>query len=528
VDNKLAREPLFVPTKPVKIKGTSKTGLLRPIITPIIEPSYHIVENNIHLLTDSKLKQLREKLIELSYKGYAFTDGLQLGADKQGRILQFDLGSMRKFMRNGKPTAAAFTVNNNEWRALLRHLKKSFKTYGLVQRTPELDKKYGKAASSSVKKSETHKQKPKNASIQAHLLEDKDLIKLRNKIRVFSSKGYTFKDGYQLEIDKTGRILQFDLGSMKKYKNINLAYNKNNVEWLNLLKKLKKDPKMFGQIKQTSATSKQPKQTIFIDPKFLFHPKHQEIYQKVEKALKNFPEIDTIKLSTFYPKPHPTGIHKYEANDVMAVAGFGGLIEFNILRVPSYNTIYHELYHIVQGKRKSTKKKSTGTFELEATLFGMARLPKKHVETNEMPYLCNVPKSKIVAYGKLALKEKEKGNKNYVKALTDQIDKDFAKDVKTNRAKKWKRIGRSMPDPRHNIKFIKMSDGNNYAKAHTYSKVHNMLRRNIRYSQQIITDKLIKPYNPKSGYGFEKADLIKVPTWMKAKQKPKLKTKSKL
>lgn len=255
-------------------------------------------------------------------------------------------------------------------------------------------------------------------------------------------------------------------------------------------------------IKQTGAK-------IYIDPKFHFHPKYKEIYQKVKKALEDFPELKEVVLSAFYPKKGDA----WETHDVMAIAGIDRMLEFNMYRMPSYNTIYHELYHLVQNQRKSTKRKSQGTFELEATLFGMARLPKSRVETNEMPYLCNVPKSKIIEYGQLAKREKEKGNKNYVKALTDQISIDSAEDEKIKgRSKEWERIGRSMPDPKHSVKFTEKRGSKNYAKNFTYSKVNKYLKANIRKSQQ-PADNMFKPKT--GGYAYEKDDLIKVPNWMK-------------
>ena len=260
---------------------------------------------------------------------------------------------------------------------------------------------------------------------------------------------------------------------------------------------------------------------IYIEPKFHFHPKYKEIYQKVQQALVDFPEVKEVTLSAFYPKSN----NKWEAHDVMAIAGFGGTIEFNVKRMPSYNVIYHELFHIVQGKRKSTPQKTKKTFELEATLLGLARLPKSKVETNEMPYFTNVPKSKLVAYAKTAKSEKEKGNSNYMKVLTDKAKSDYAKDKNNkSRVKQWQRVGRSMPDPKHSVKFTEKEDGKNYAKGQTYTEVNNYLKTNIRKSQQAIVSKLIKPHDDKNQYAYEKADLITVPDWMKSDKSVKKST----
>lgn len=141
--NKLEKEPLFIPTKAINIDSSRKTGLLRPAIKPIVEPGYEIRHENERALTNQKLKELRSKIVELSYKGYIFADGLQLGVDRAGRILQFDIGAIKRVKtQSGKINNEPFNENNYEWNRLLYKLDRKASTFGEIKRTPALDKKY--------------------------------------------------------------------------------------------------------------------------------------------------------------------------------------------------------------------------------------------------------------------------------------------------------------------------------------------------------------------------------------------------
>jgi hypothetical protein len=105
------RQPLFTPTKAVKIYGygtPSKPiyGLVRPKVTPLWR-----VAN----ITESTIETIRQKLIKLSNDGYAFHDGIQLGLDRAKRPLVFDMGDVNI----ANSVREAFVINNREWRILL-------------------------------------------------------------------------------------------------------------------------------------------------------------------------------------------------------------------------------------------------------------------------------------------------------------------------------------------------------------------------------------------------------------------------
>jgi hypothetical protein len=162
-------------------------------------------------------------------------------------------------------------------------------------------------------------------------------------------------------------------------------------------------------------------------------------------------------------------------------------------------------------------------------LLGLARLPKNKVETGVMAYIAYVPKSKVIKYAKIARKEKEKGNKNYVEVLNKKIKDDHQKEIKAAKSneKRWQ-WHTSEPDPKNSAVWSVKKGGKNFTKGNTPSIVNKYLKANIRKSQQ-LTSNLIKP-NDGETYYYEREDLIKVPKWMKStkafsKKKPKSITK---
>jgi len=125
--------PLFIPSKDVIVNG--KPAILRPAITVISEPNRIISRKITSKITDKQLEIMRQKLIKLSMKGYLFYDGLQIGFDKSGRLLEYDCGEMEK--TNSRD---AFAVNNQEWLYFLTRIGKAkteeeaAKRYGTISR----------------------------------------------------------------------------------------------------------------------------------------------------------------------------------------------------------------------------------------------------------------------------------------------------------------------------------------------------------------------------------------------------------
>ena len=460
VKNKLFKEPLFIPTKAVNIGKSGKTGLLRPAVAPIVEPGYKIRSENEKALTNQKLKELRAKIIDLSYKGYVFADGLQLGVDKAGRILQFDIGAVKRYKPQiGKINNDPFEENDEEWGKLLWKLDKKRSTFGEIKRTPALDKKY--LETQTVQKGMYYNSTSSRSS---------------------SSKS------------KSSSNSKHTAGSRSTSNN---------------------------SIKSKSNSTNTPKQKIFIDPKFHFHPKHKEIYTKVKDALKNFPELKEICISAFYPT---NKLDKGTIATAESRSGFN-IVTFNVHTMPTNNSIYHELQHFVQYGRKSTKNKPHSLLEVEATLFGMGRMKSDQVENNFMTYFNTVPKSKVVKYGKMALKEKEKGNKHHVSTVFQQTVKDKEEEIKANKsnAKRWEPIHQK--DFSVSAKFNVKKGSKNYAKGYTPSIINKDLKTNIRKSQQFRSN-LFKSVKGEGGYAYEKDDLMTVPDWMKSTYKPKSKSTS--
>lgn len=129
----LIDEPLFIPTKEVRV-GNEK-GLLRPKVTVISEPNRIISRKITSKVTDEELEIMRQKLIADSKEGFVFYDGLQIGFDKSGRLLEYDAGTMYK-----TKSRDAFAVNNAEWLYFLTRIRKArteeeaAKKYGQIRR----------------------------------------------------------------------------------------------------------------------------------------------------------------------------------------------------------------------------------------------------------------------------------------------------------------------------------------------------------------------------------------------------------
>jgi hypothetical protein len=105
------RQHLMIPTKAIPIKnrytdeGKPVYALVRPKVTGIWKVK----------VTDSMIEQIRRKLISLTEDGFMFTDGLQIGLDRTGRPLVFDMGDVELA---GSIQEAYFT-NNAMWKLFL-------------------------------------------------------------------------------------------------------------------------------------------------------------------------------------------------------------------------------------------------------------------------------------------------------------------------------------------------------------------------------------------------------------------------
>lgn len=113
----LKENSLAIPTKRTPLGKCNRingecTGLIRPKVDVVTDPfgSYSDI-------TRSQIEQLRRKVIAMSHDGLVLTDGLQVGLDKAGRMLQFDLEDIEK----GSPERA-FRRNNTAWTSFLHKI----------------------------------------------------------------------------------------------------------------------------------------------------------------------------------------------------------------------------------------------------------------------------------------------------------------------------------------------------------------------------------------------------------------------
>lgn len=156
---------------------------------------------------------------------------------------------------------------------------------------------------------------------------------------------------------------------------------------------------------------------IKLSKTFHEHPKAGEIMEKVKIALEYFPEIDEITLS------------RCGTRGTFAIAWANKKnkeVSFNIEYFPSFNTIFHELGHILQGLTPIP------SGEEACTIFALSRIPDHLIESYDLPYLGLVPVENIRDYCKLAIQQRESGNRTYIKWLRERIQSDREKDINYN------------------------------------------------------------------------------------------------
>ena len=115
----LEHEPLCSPTRVVDLgyndalKGNMK-GLVRPKID----------DRNFYSATPAQMEAIRQKVIEFSYKGLVIYDGLQVGFDRFGRPLIYDLGGVESALSH-LTLPEIFENNNYSWKRFLYDVGKT-------------------------------------------------------------------------------------------------------------------------------------------------------------------------------------------------------------------------------------------------------------------------------------------------------------------------------------------------------------------------------------------------------------------
>jgi hypothetical protein len=137
---KLEKEPLFIPTKTVKIGADGRMALIRPKVHVLVEYYPHFKVSNKQLVKPENLVKLRNDLIDLSKKGYVFEDGLQLGIDDVGRILMYDIGFLR---RDSPGSDRAFQINDMHWNEFISEFAGGVAKYGHITKYPTKKKELG-------------------------------------------------------------------------------------------------------------------------------------------------------------------------------------------------------------------------------------------------------------------------------------------------------------------------------------------------------------------------------------------------
>ena len=122
-DFNLENAPLVAPTKTVQITkdGNTFIGLVRPRVTVFG------VRRNELKPTPEQFEYIRRRVITLSHSGIVIKDGLQVGLDRHGRILLFDIGDIKS-----RTVSEAFKINSEKWKEFLQMFYTGTKIYGKI------------------------------------------------------------------------------------------------------------------------------------------------------------------------------------------------------------------------------------------------------------------------------------------------------------------------------------------------------------------------------------------------------------
>ena len=128
----LEHEPMCTPTHVVDLGYNSvmrgnMVGLVRPKLNTINDVGNHGYSKSLKKLTDAQVETIRQKLIELSYKGFVINDGLQIGIDRAGRPLLYDLEGIESAI-SWSTLPEIFTMNNHLWKRFLFDIGKLYGT----------------------------------------------------------------------------------------------------------------------------------------------------------------------------------------------------------------------------------------------------------------------------------------------------------------------------------------------------------------------------------------------------------------
>lgn len=111
VDLGLEKVALFTPTKKVTLPS-NELGLSN--VVGLVRPRVRVMNETMCVMNNKQFEMLRKQLISISYEGLIIPDRLQVGIDKSGKPLLYDLGWCRR-----TTPSRAFIHNNSEWRHFL-------------------------------------------------------------------------------------------------------------------------------------------------------------------------------------------------------------------------------------------------------------------------------------------------------------------------------------------------------------------------------------------------------------------------
>ena len=157
--------------------------------------------------------------------------------------------------------------------------------------------------------------------------------------------------------------------------------------------------------------------SIIVTARFRRHLFWEAILKQVEIAMRYFPELEDVDVSL-------ATCGTRGSDYAIATANWRTMeVSYNVAYRPSLVTTFHELAHIVQ-----FQKEGVPAGEKAATIWGIARMPVRLVDSNWLPYISLAPRDRMPELCQHALQQRAAGNRHYIKWLDTWIESEKARD----------------------------------------------------------------------------------------------------
>ena len=143
---------------------------------------------------------------------------------------------------------------------------------------------------------------------------------------------------------------------------------------------------------------------------FRQHPYKTDIFLKVVRSMKFFPELKNQKIYLGI-----SGWVKKNEKNIASADFENNILMFNVNREISYVTVFHELMHFVQYQSNLPRT------EEYCSIYAMARMPPHLVDQDIIPYIGKGHKSYNADLCRESVNYRENGHRKYIQYLKNRL-----------------------------------------------------------------------------------------------------------